>query len=409
MRRIAFLALAALVLTAGAAQESRRVLTWLEIASPAAAMLDREAWAASLDAALASSSRIGAVRRAASGGAEADQVEEAARLGFDLAVALRLEQDDTGIQVSWALYDIGAPAGPEAELRAAAEGGSRMEGPAAGGPPATFWLGLLGAADKLLSELPPAGTAVLKIEAPAGTKIGGFSKKPAVVPESGELELRLRSTSSYSWRASLAGHEDETGLLSVSGREARLSIVFAPRLERSLESGLVGGAFPDLWFSWRFAEGRLFARAGLIQYLWGMSLRDSDESDETPSLFVSYGLVEPGAGIGVYASPPDDPVRFYASLDAALRVDLISDSTAFIIMVDPVAPLEFKPAFGLEWAPAGRFSLFFELGSSIFPFSDGILMASERASSGSGSWPHITGDNCYTELFIMRFGARCQL
>jgi hypothetical protein len=402
-RKLAALALLALALSAaGQGQERRRVLSALSMDAG-----EREDWAESLDAALASSTRIGEVRRASPDG---DAVEEAARLGFDLAVIVSVEGSGDAASAFWALYPAGAlppPDGPRAPAATGSVQGLQSRDAAA---PGTLWLGLLVAADRLLSEIPAAGTARLKVVAPPGTRIVGLSKEPALLPDSGALELRLRAPSSYAWRASLRDCEDETGLLPVAGPEESLSISFRPRRRASLETGLVRGAFPDFWFSWRFAQGRLFARAGLIQYLAGLSLENEEyPTGERP--YIAYlGRFEPGLGLGCYLTPADDPARLYLAVDSALRIATAEKDNVLTISYDSAGPVEIRPSFGLEWRPSSLFNLFFELGSSLYPTDDAALLESElRPEDGNDGWPHVTGDYCVAEFFIVRFGVRLPL
>lgn len=390
-----FLALSALF-----CQGRRRVMSLLSMERGG----DQESWVESLDATLASSSLIGEVRRASPGG---DAVEEAARLGFDLAVLVSVEGEGEAASASWALYPVYASPSPEGPRAPTAMGRARV-GQAHEG---TFWLGLVMAADKLLSETPAAGTARLRVVAPPGARIKGLSKEPVIVPDSGALELRLRSPSSYAWRASLQDCEDETGLLSVAGMDESLCISFRPRRRESLETGLVKGSFPDLWFSWRFALGRFFARVGLIQYLAGLSLKDEDSSMGERPYLVSLARFEPGIGLGCYLSPPDDTARLYISVDSAFRIAATEKDNVLTISRDSAGPVEIKPALGLEWTASSLFNLFFEMGTSIYPTRDGESLASELSPSDNNhtDWPHVTADYCVAEFFIVRFGARFPL
>lgn len=401
-RQLAALALLALALSLGQGQERRRALSALSMAGG-----EVEAWAESLDAALASSTRLGEVRRASPGG---DAVEEAARLGFDLAVIVSVEGSGAASSLSWAVYLAYAPPPPEGPRRPAATGLVRSLPSMEAAPPPTLWLGLLLAADRLLSESPAAGTARLRVVAPPGTRIKGFSKEPVLVPDSGFLELRLRSPSSYVWLASLSGHEEETGLLSVTGTEESLSISLRERRPASLETGLLRGAFPDLWFSWRLAEGRLFARAGLVQYLAGLSLKNEESSTGKRPYIEYLGRFEPALGLGCYLTPPDEAARLYLALDSGLRISVTEGDKVLAIARDELAPIELRPAFGLEWRASALFSLFFELGSSLYPTGDAALLESELEPEDEHSdWPHATGDYLVAEFFILRFGARFTL
>jgi hypothetical protein len=401
-RQLAALALLALALSLGQGQERRRALSALSMAGG-----EVEAWAESLDAALASSARLGEVRRASPGG---DAIEEAARLGFDLAVIVSVEGSGAASSLSWAVYLAYAPPPPEGPRRPAATGLVRSLPSMEAAPPPTLWLGLLLAADRLLSESPAAGTARLRVVAPPGTRIRGLSKEPALVPDSGFLELRLRSPSSYVWLASLSGHEDETGLLSVAGTEESLSISLRERRPASLETGLLRGAFPDFWFSWRLAEGRLFARAGLVQYLAGLSLKNEESSTGKRPYIEYLGRFEPALGLGCYLTPPDEAARLYLALDSGLRISVTEDDKVLSIARDELAPIELRPAFGLEWRASPLFNLFFELGSSLYPTGNAALLESElEPEDEHGDWPHATGDYLVAEFFILRFGVRFAL
>jgi hypothetical protein len=401
-RQLAALALLALALSLGQGQERRRALSALSMAGG-----EQEAWAESLDDALASSERIGEVRRASPG---YDAVEEAARLGFDLAVVVSVEGSGAASSLSWAIYLAYAPPSLEGPRLPAATGLVRDLPSMDVAPPPTLWLGLLLSADRLLSESPAAGAARLRVVAPPGTLIKGLSKEPVLIPGSGFLELRLRSPASYVWFASLSGCEDETGLLPVTGTEESLSISFRERHPARLEIGLLRGAFPDLWFSWRLAEGRLFARAGLVQYLAGLSLEDEDSSTGRRPYIAYLGRFEPALGLGCCLTPPDEPVRLYLALDSGLRISVTEGDEFFTMALDELAPIELRPAFGLEWRASALFSLFFELGSSLYPTGEAALLESElRPEDEHRDWPHATGDYLVAEFFILRFGARFTL
>ncbi|MBU1079547.1 MAG: hypothetical protein KKB59_03580, partial [Spirochaetes bacterium] len=279
-----------------------------------------------------------------------------------------------------------------------------------------WWLPLVAAAEDAAGAAGPLGRAPwVRVEAAPGTRISGLSaagdaigsraegsgSAVAVVPESGFLALGLRVPGTYEWRAEAAGAYPESGTFFAAEPGATLSVPRRPLRRWMLEAGLFMAQYPDLWAAWRFAEDRFFLRLGLGQFMAGLYLVDEEYGTETPSAFSSLPLVQPGAGLGWYAMPPDSPVRPYALASASARVSVATETG---LAIDPVAPWIVAAAIGAEWPIARAWSLFLEIGAAFYPLCDGALLASSRGYSGIGS--PIYGDGWLLEAPTMRFGAR---
>ena len=267
-----------------------------------------------------------------------------------------------------------------------------------------FWNGILASVTKALARLPPPAITRLKIVAPPLTRVTGLGKAQLTIPESGSLEVELASPASYAWKASRVGMEDARGSLTVLGPTGLLSIQLLKAKPFMIELGLYEAAFPDLWVGYVLPGGRLFVGLGASQFFGGVNL-SSETSDGKASLFVSDKLLEPGLRFGSYLGPTDGNVLWYAEATASVRISFIDGQDG---RVDDMAPFSFFPAAGLELKLSDRFSPFFELGSDLFPFCDGGLMASTWSSAQS-ILPHLYSDTWFLEFPRFRFGGRWRL
>ncbi|MBL8965856.1 MAG: hypothetical protein JNG85_02535 [Spirochaetaceae bacterium] len=393
-RLLAAFLFGSLIFGAAEAQDRRRLLVSLETRGFTAS--ETEAYASSLDAAMARSSRFGAVKRAE---APAGIVEEAGRGGFDLAAVVSLEKlSDTNLRLSWALM---GPDGGES----VANGGAETALPDARDLVDFFWLDLVDAAERASAVVKIQGRSMLALRGPPGTIVTGIGKERLELPESGELEVGLRAPATYSWKASAPGYASASGVVALFGERVELALELERLRPWALEVGLLNAAFPDLWVSWRFANDRFFLRAGLHQYLGGLSLARESQYYE-PSYFVSLRLVQPGLGAGWLLGKPGGALRPYLGVTASARLAFPPLSRLFL---DPVAPLCLEPYLGLEWKAAKRVGLFLELGACLYLFGDPLLMAASLAEKDSSRPLYIHGDFGFLEFPSFRFGARLRL
>lgn len=393
-RVVGALLLGAFLIGAAAAQDRHRILVSLE--TPGFSPAESEAYAASLDAAMARSSRFGAVKRA---GDPDGIVEEAGRGGFDLAAVVRIEKlSDAELRLSW---NILGPDGGEA----VASGTADIALPDGRDLVDFFWLDLVDLAEKASAVVKIRGRSVLALRGPPGTVVTGLGKERLELPESGELELGLRAPATYAWKASAPGYASASGVVALFGERVELALEMERLRPWALEAGLLNAAFPDLWVSWRFANDRLFLRAGLHQYLGGLSLARESQFYE-PAYFLSIRLVQPGIGAGWILGKPGASVRPYLGVTASALLAFPPLSRLFL---DPVAPLCVEPYFGLEWRALKRLGLFLELGANLYLFGDPLLMAASMPKSDNNRPLFFYGDFGVFEFPAFRFGTRLQL
>jgi hypothetical protein len=377
-----------------AGQESRKVAVLFSSAS-----LDEAAWRASVEGAIASSTRIGLVLRVPEG---EDPIAFSYSRGCDLAVTVEAEASSIGVQVSWR---IDAPAfSPGGDgLRPSPVDSFEYEAPLPDQRrlATSFWLDLQAKVEAALGRLPPAGTATLLLHAAPGTVFEGLGKARQTMPESGELSLRLRAPATYLWTASAPGMETKRGVLSMAGPSS-LEVSLGKAKRMSFEVGLNHGAFADYRFTWLGKGDASYLRLALSPYFLGLSLHSADSFDPAPIL-VSYKLLEAGFGVGLVLGRGGDRLHFSLGLDAFFRVRNMGNDGP----LDAVAPMRLAPYAGAEWPLGPNSRLFFELGLDLFPQCLGYLMNS--TNSGDFSWGSYTGTDFYLEFPSFRFGARWPL
>jgi len=261
-----------------------------------------------------------------------------------------------------------------------------------------WWLPVVEAVER---ALPGLKKPMVRIVAEAGTVVRGLSEDAIVVPPEGWTEIPLRVPGTYAWRATSAGAYPERGVFDAFEHGAQLAVQRRPLRRWAIEAGMLMTQYPDLYGSWRFAEDRLFLRFGLSQFLAGFYLGDATDSDEWG--FVSAPLVQPGAGFGIYALPPDAVFRPYMTASAFARV-IVGQGLG--PRLDPIGPWGFSGTAGAEWAVAGRLALFVELGASFYPCPDGFSFSASRGTGDRGPTSSSYGDTWYLEYPLFRFGAR---
>jgi hypothetical protein len=395
MPRLLAALLSILCLSSGfglAAQEGRKVAVLFSSAS-----LEEGPWRASIEGALATSIRVGLVLRVPEA---ADPIAFAYSRGCDLAISIEAESSDIGVKISWridapafASTNDGSPPPPvdAFEYEAPLPDQRRLA--------TSFWLDLRARVEAALGKLPVAGSAFLILHGEAGLMVEGLSKAAQVIPEGGELTLRLRSPATYLWTAHAPGKELKRGVLSLAG-PTTLEILLEARKRLSLDVGLNHGAFADFRLALFSKSDSLYARVALNPYFLGLSLRSADEYDPAP-LLVSYNLLEPGLGGGILLGNELSKSRLSFGFDAFLRVRSMGNDGP----LDSIAPFRLAFYTGIEWSLIRGTELFFELGLDYYPGCIGYLMTA-MGDSGGFQWASHAGTDYYVEFPSFRFGLR---
>jgi len=388
-------ALALLAAAAIAAQDSRafRILVAFNLTLPGA---DSSRYAEALVSALSRSPLLGEIRLAPSAEGLA---EEAGKLGCDAALEAALSSSDGGALLSWRLY-----AASGGYLLGAGESAGRL--PDARSLQEYFWMDLLTSVESMLEGVDARRSVRLFIVGPPGAIVRGIEANPLVLPEDGVAELNVTAPATIAWSAEAVGYERRSGILSVfEQKPVVLHLDLPAQLRWTIDLGMYNGAFLDGWVSRRFLDDRFFMRAGLRQYLIGISLLDEEPGFDPPP-FVSLPLVQLGMGGGALFGRPGEVVRYYAGALLTTRIAMPSGAGVFI---DPIAPLSLEPFLGIEWKPMARCGLFGEAYASIYLFTDTELFAASMKEADGPSALLIYGRGTVLSIPELRFGARFYL
>jgi hypothetical protein len=379
MKKTAVAVLAALVAFSVSAQDIAGLR--IMVAFSASGLRDAGILRDSLEAALAGSPSAAAVFRQESG--ESDLNVSATKHSCQISLSVAAVGGEEGVRIEWSYL---SPVSGGGVLRS---GSFVKNQPNVRDLVSAFWT-------ELVQDLVPAIQAMgalpldhIIVAAPPGARVEGFGD-PLVVPAEGEVEVPLGIPAFVRWKASSVTHLDANGTAFVEAPLVRVELPMRRLPAWTAELSLYGFSFPEARFSFLIGK-RLFARVALTQFLAGLNLQKYDGPPPALSLSSSYSLLHSGVGFGTYFSGPERNLRFYAALDAFLRLDMPGFRTFFI---DPIAPLGLAPIFGAEWGRAPSAKLFFELGGILYPYAIVDLMLASRGSStgnlvfsGSGWFP----------------------
>lgn len=129
--------------------------------------------------------------------------------------------------------------------------------------------------------------------------------------------------------------------------------------------------FPGSRFWYFFTLAEFFLRGGLTTYAIGLYLVDS-----TPSVFESSPPTNIKLSTGIYLSPPEADLRFYAAGGLFLRlvhsiVRDADDQLEVTFGAEEAAPFGLELAAGAEYSPWLGFKFFFEYAPQLYYTADG--------------------------------------
>lgn len=348
---------------------------------------DREAWLRGLSLALAREEGVSGVLRARSADGYFD---EANRQDCALVLEIGSAASAPGTRrLTWRYLDA-------LSREVLATGSYEAPEPTERDLSGFFW-------DEVVAALPAAVSKVrytaFTLKGKPGSAVSGFSPKPIVIPESGELEIVADAPSTYRWRAKVPGSYPAGGVFAFFGTEGSVLELPDEALPRwSFDFGLLMGQFPDLRADVRFLSDWAFAGFGLTSYWPGIMLPRNVAPDEHPSIFVFLPLVQPGIRVGARLAAADSSFRPYLSATAFARF-MFPDFRVF--MLDPVAPLGFMPAIGLEYGTSRKLAVWVEVGDHLYFGPNGYLIAA--SNPGNVLW---ISDRAALEMPHARFGVR---
>ena len=215
------------------------------------------------------------------------------------------------------------------------------------------------------SALAEVRYTAVTVRAVPGTRIDGLGSAARVIPESGELQLQLRSPLVYAARARAPLHYPSERLILVLDDPLEVALDQPQRSAYSYELGLADFAYPTLKAMRRIGGDYLFARGGLTTYLLGIVPFIDDRErrlDDEEQLFISEPFSVLGLQLGSYLQPPHGRARLYLAAGGQWRVI----HTRGYWGSDPVAPWGLTATLGVENRPSERWRLFLEWQPALY-------------------------------------------
>ncbi len=373
---------------AAAAARPLRVMTLIEL-SFSGGPAEQETWAWSLDTALAKSPRVREVKRGP-GAHEALALAGLEGFQFIVRVTATLDSGADTAEAVFTVVDVlsektvaeGRFAGPLPDERELAE---------------TFWLPLTAAVE---AAQPTERSSYVRLRAAPGTRVSGFSKEPVLIGDEGEARIQAVVPATFAWRAVKSGAQDQSGVFAALDNDALLAIPLVPLRRWMVESALVMSQFPDLWFGVNARQNRLFFKFGLEQYLFGFFLPSRYGVEPYDGMIVSLPMIMPGLAMGVRFGSSAAFIRPYLAATALMHVN------TELGVIDPIGPVSGTLAAGFDWRIVPRFTLFAEIGATLYPGANGPLMVASRGTDDGGPVAYAYDDEFYAEWPTLRFGAR---
>jgi len=246
-------------------------------------------------------------------------------------------------------------------------------------------------------------TGELSLQAVAGTRIRGIGPKRLKTTDAGVATAEVPLPSTLRYRATRPGYWPVEGQIYVDQPQKQIVIEQTPGSRAAVEIYLHNFSFPGFDFSVYLIPDMVYARAGILTYLFGFVLEGDDEDE----LFVSYSLNHYNISLGFYLNAPDRYFRPYFSAGAFWRII----ATRGFWGLEPIAPFGMQPVLGFEYSRQPRYKLYFEFAPMVH-WTGGqdntflFLLSLPRGDRSSGYLPL---DWCVVNLLNFKTGVRVRL
>ena len=232
------------------------------------------------------------------------------------------------------------------------------------------------------------------VRALPGTVVSGLTPKPVVVGRDGTAALQIPSPSPYSYRATLGGYVPEAQSLYYNG-EAEIVIHQTRSPWLLLDLALLDGFYPGVSGTFAASPFPGFLRLGFTTFRAGIAV------SQDSGILSSLPLSQLSLHAGLYLSPEDRAVRWYAGVGGLLRVSLPPGGT---ITLYGFMPWGVQGIGGLEITFDPHLRTFIELAPSYYATPLSGLFLAYYADSG---FPYIPlGTSGALDPVELRVGVR---
>ena len=237
--------------------------------------------------------------------------------------------------------------------------------------------------------------ATVIIRALPGTVVSGLSPKPIVVGPDGTASVEIPSPLPYSYRATLGGYVPVSQDIYFKG-QPEITITQARSPWLLVDFTLSDGFFPGVSGTFSVSPFPGFVRLGFTTFRAGLAINQGDNN-----LLASIPLSQLTLHLGIYFTPEDKPLRWYAGAGGLLRLSLPDGSD---LTVDPLMPWGIQVIGGMEIAFSPHLRTFVELTPSFYATP---LAGIFQAYFTDYQFPYIPlGDIGALDPFELRLGVR---
>ncbi len=247
------------------------------------------------------------------------------------------------------------------------------------------------------SRGPPA-PVTLTIHGVPGTIITGLSPKPVAVNAAGTLTIQLPSPAPYSLRAAASGYVPTRTSLYLDG-ETQLTLDQARSPWLSLDGAFLDGFFPGIAATFSLPSLPFFARLGFASFRAGIAVNQDQVTASLPLSQLTLLL-------GVYLSPQDNSLRWYAGAGPLLRVSLPAGGS---LTIDQLIPFGVQIVGGLELPLVGKLKTFLEYAPTLY-YTPQPAVFQASFGTGNGTFPYVSlPPREAIDLLEVRIGLRWSL
>jgi hypothetical protein len=214
----------------------------------------------------------------------------------------------------------------------------------------------------------PTTAVPVIIRARPGTIVSGLTQKPIEIGRDGTASVQIPSPSPYSLRATLAGYVPTAESIYFNGQpEILIPQTRSPWL--LLDFALLDGFYPGVSGTLASSPFPGFVRLGFTTFRAGLALNQDQ-------ILSSLALSQLTAHVGLYFSPEDKQVRWYAGAGGLLRVTL---TPARVLILDVFMPWGVQAIAGAEIAFTPHIRTYVELAPTLYKISSvGLYTAYTR-------------------------------
>jgi hypothetical protein len=197
-------------------------------------------------------------------------------------------------------------------------------------------------------------SGTLVFEGVPGTRIHGSAWKRMKIDDQGKVSIPVPLPATLPYRASKPGLFPIEGQIYMDQATKTIHLDQQKAARLAIDAYLHNMSYPGVGLTYFFVPDAVFGRIGLISYLIGISLNDSQ--DGSGSIFVSNTLNNLSMAFGFFFNDPDRYFRSYFALGATWRFITAQGYWG----IEPIAPFAAQPILGIEYARGRKLKVFAE-------------------------------------------------